>query len=118
MSSRITATPSPPAWDKLHSLRNRAVMRVLSPPKKPLFFNIAPREALSMSLHQRLVLQESWKALEEAGYNPKDLAETQVGMFIGAEPTGYFYETFTGASDAIVASRLFYFLNLNGPALT
>src|SRR5262249_11696673 len=30
----------------------------------PLFFNIAPREALSMSLHQRLVMQESWKALE------------------------------------------------------
>ena len=83
----------------------------------PLFFNIAPREALSMSLHQRLVLLESWKALEDAGYNPKDLAEAQVGMFIGAEPTGYFYETFTGASDALIASRLSYILNLSGPAL-
>jgi polyketide synthase PksN len=83
----------------------------------PLFFNIAPREALSMSLHQRLVLLESWKALEDAGYNPKDLAEAQAGIFIGAEPTGYFYETFTGASDALIASRLSYLLNLSGPAL-
>lgn len=31
----------------------------------PLFFNISPREAESMNPHQRLILQESWKALEE-----------------------------------------------------
>jgi polyketide synthase PksN len=83
----------------------------------PLFFNISPREAESMNPHQRLVLQESWKALEDAGYNPKKLADSQVGIFIGAEPTGYFYESFTGSSDAIIASRLSYFLNLKGPAI-
>lgn len=37
----------------------------------PLFFNISPRDAESMNPHQRLILQESWKALEDAGYNPK-----------------------------------------------
>ncbi len=83
----------------------------------PLFFNIAPREAESMNPHQRLVLQESWKALEDAGYNPRNLDGSQVGIFIGAEPTEYFYESFTGASEAIVASRLSYHLNLRGPAL-
>ncbi|MWC28302.1 SDR family NAD(P)-dependent oxidoreductase [Paenibacillus sp. MMS18-CY102] len=83
----------------------------------PLFFNISPREAASMNPHQRLILQESWKALENAGYNPKTLAGTNTSMFIGAEPTGYFNETFTGFSDAIVASRLSYYLNLNGPAV-
>src|SRR5262249_21246337 len=83
----------------------------------PLFFNIAPREALSMSPHQRLILQESWKSLEDAGYNPKDLAGARVGIFIGAEPARYFHETFTGASDAITASRLSYYLNLRGPAM-
>ena len=81
------------------------------------FFNISPREAESMNPHQRLILQESWKALEDAGYNPKGLSDSLVGMFIGAEPTGYFHESFTGSSDAIVASRLSYYLNLNGPAL-
>ncbi|WP_374192067.1 SDR family NAD(P)-dependent oxidoreductase [Bacillus sp. XF8] len=83
----------------------------------PLFFNISPREAASMSPHQRLVLQESWKALEDAGYNPKNLAEMPVGVFIGAEPANYYHESFTGSSDAIVASRLSYYLNLMGPAM-
>ncbi|MCP5002672.1 MAG: SDR family NAD(P)-dependent oxidoreductase, partial [Planctomycetes bacterium] len=82
----------------------------------PLFFNISPREAVSMNPHQRLVLQEGWKAIEDAGYNPKNLSDTNTGVFIGAEPAGYFHETFTGSSEAIIASRLSYFLNLNGPA--
>jgi polyketide synthase PksN len=83
----------------------------------PLFFNLSPREAESMNPHQRLILQESWKGLEDAGYNPRDFEDSRVGIFIGAEPTGYFHESFTGASDAIVASRLSYYLNLKGPAL-
>lgn len=83
----------------------------------PLFFNISPREAESMSPHQRLILAESWKALEDAGYDPKALSSFVTGMYIGVEPTGRFYGSFTGSSDAIIASRLSYFLNLNGPAL-
>jgi acyl transferase domain-containing protein/enoyl-CoA hydratase/carnithine racemase/acyl carrier protein/NAD(P)-dependent dehydrogenase (short-subunit alcohol dehydrogenase family) len=82
----------------------------------PLFFSISPKEAASMNPHQRLVLQESWKAIEDAGYNPKDLSGSQTGVYIGAEPTGYIGESFTGYSDAIIASRLSYILNLNGPA--
>ena len=54
--------------------------------------------------------------MEDAGYNPKTLAETKTGIFVGAEPTGYLHQSFTGASDAIIASRLSYFLNLRGPA--
>jgi len=83
----------------------------------PLFFNIPPSEAEAMHPHQRLILQESWKALEDAGYNPKSLANAQVGLYIGAEPVAYFHDSFTGSSEAIIASRLSYFLNLKGPAL-
>ena len=83
----------------------------------PLFFNASPREAESMSPHQRLILQESWKSLEDAGYDIKRLADTQVGVFIGAEPCGYAYRSFTGASEAIIASRLSYLFNLKGPAM-
>ncbi|MCG8339341.1 MAG: type I polyketide synthase, partial [Proteobacteria bacterium] len=82
----------------------------------PLFFNLSPSEAESMNPHQRLVLQESWKAIEDAGYNPKSLSGSLTGLFIGAEPTGYVGDSFTGYSDAIIASRLSYILNLNGPA--
>lgn len=83
----------------------------------PLFFNISPRDAESMNPHQRLILQESWKALEDAGYNPKSFRDQAVGIFVGAEPSGYFHETFIGASDALIASRLSYFLDFKGPAL-
>jgi polyketide synthase PksM len=83
----------------------------------PLFFSISPREASSMNPHQRLILQESWKALEDAGYNPRALSNCQVGTFIGAEPSGYQSDSFTGSSDAIIASRLAYTLNLQGPAM-
>ena len=82
-----------------------------------LFFNISPREAEAMSPHQRLILQESWKSLEDAGYNPKALEDTKTGLYIGAEPGAFIGESFTGSSDAIIASRLSYFLNLKGPAL-
>src|SRR5262249_7170019 len=81
----------------------------------PLFFNIAPREAESMSPHQRLILQEGWKSLEDAGYDPKSLADTLVGVFVGAEPTGYFHASFTGSVDALDPSRLSSYLRLNGP---
>ncbi|WP_198683408.1 SDR family NAD(P)-dependent oxidoreductase [Peristeroidobacter agariperforans] len=82
----------------------------------PLFFNISPNEAESMNPHQRLVMQESWNAIEDAGYNPRALAGTQTGVFVGSEPTGYQGHTFTGLSEAIIASRLSYVLNFNGPA--
>ncbi|WP_327224548.1 SDR family NAD(P)-dependent oxidoreductase [Streptomyces platensis] len=81
------------------------------------FFGIRPHEADLMSHHQRLLLQESWHALEDAALDPKALAGSRTGLFIGAEPTGYPHESFTGASDALVASRLSYFLDLRGAAL-
>ncbi|HWH00362.1 MAG TPA: beta-ketoacyl synthase N-terminal-like domain-containing protein, partial [Pilimelia sp.] len=83
----------------------------------PEFFGIDPREADSMNLHQRLLLQESWHALEDAGIDPHSLSGSDTGMFVGAEPAGYLHESFTGASDALVASRLSYILDWHGPAL-
>ena len=83
----------------------------------PLFFNLTPHEAESMTPHQRLVMQESWKALEDAGYNPMTLAGRAISVYVGAEPGGYHHDSFTGGSEAIVASRLSYFLDLKGPAM-
>jgi amino acid adenylation domain-containing protein len=83
----------------------------------PLFFDISPLEAEGMHRYQRLVLVESWRALEHAGINPRSLSEAAVGVFVGAEPAAHVPTSFTGASDAIIASRISYFLNLHGPAL-
>nr|DAC82021.1 TPA_exp: polyketide synthase [uncultured bacterium] len=81
----------------------------------PIFFNIPREEASCMNPHQRLILQEGWKALEDAGYNPNTFSSFKMGIYIGAEPMGH-TGSFTGGSEAIIASRLSYFLNFKGPA--
>ncbi|WEV28974.1 SDR family oxidoreductase [Streptomyces sp. 71268] len=88
----------------------------------PLFFEISPREAELMDPRQRLLLQEMWRALEDAGYGERSLAAGNVGVFVGVEEGDYRYlvddqATVTSNSNAILASRLAYFLNLSGPSM-
>ncbi|MDJ0460313.1 SDR family NAD(P)-dependent oxidoreductase [Streptomyces sp. H27-C3] len=93
----------------------------------PLFFNISPGEAEYMDPQQRVLLQESWRCVEEAGYNPEALSGTQCGVFIGCSVNGYggrLDETELsahqnlGTNSAILASRISYTLNLKGPCLS
>ena len=89
---------------------------------EPLFFEISPREAETMDPRQRLLLQESWKALEDAGYGPEQIKTQKIGMFVGAEQGDYQFLTrgegsITSNHNAILAARLAYFLNLNGPVM-
>lgn len=83
-----------------------------------LFFRIAPREAASMGAHQKLVLESAWCALEDAAILPDSLAGQDVAIYVGAEPSSPVAgASFTGSSDAIIASRLSYLLDLRGPSL-
>ncbi|MBT4686708.1 MAG: amino acid adenylation domain-containing protein, partial [Rhodospirillaceae bacterium] len=83
----------------------------------PSFFGLTDEEARAMNPHQRLIMLEGWKAFEDAGLNPWDLAGSRSAIYIGAEPCNWYEGSFTGASDAIIASRLSYLLDLKGPAL-
>jgi polyketide synthase PksM len=88
----------------------------------PLFFEISPREAAGMDPRQRLLLQESWNALEDAGYGPKQIKANKIGMFVGIEEGDYQLLSpqkgaITSNHNAISASRLAYFLDLNGPVM-
>ncbi|MCW3466424.1 non-ribosomal peptide synthetase [Chitinophaga nivalis] len=88
----------------------------------PLFFEISPREAEIMDPRQRLLLQESWKALEDAGYGPVQLNAATVGVFVGVEQGDYQdlvkdSPFITANHDGILAARLSYFLDLKGPVL-
>ncbi|MEU0390190.1 type I polyketide synthase, partial [Streptomyces chartreusis] len=92
------------------------------------FFRISPREAVSLDPQQRLALEVSWEALEDAGYPPSDLTGRQVGVYVGLNTADYhelltrdmanidlYYGT--GNTFAASAGRLSYFLGLRGPSL-
>lgn len=88
----------------------------------PMFFEISPREAMCMDPRQRLLLQETWKALEDAGYGTTQI-KNKIGMFVGAEEGEYGKlvkekGSVTSNSSALLAARLAYFLNLSGPVMT
>ncbi|MEU9678028.1 SDR family NAD(P)-dependent oxidoreductase [Streptomyces parvus] len=96
----------------------------------PLFFSISPQEAMNMDPQERLFLQESWNALEDAGYTPRRLADAhhgRVGVFAGVSKTGFdLYgpelwkrneKLHPLTSFASVANRVSYLLGLRGPSL-
>ncbi|XYH97119.1 SDR family NAD(P)-dependent oxidoreductase [Sorangium sp. So ce1128] len=91
------------------------------------FFGISPREAELMDPQQRLFLQSVYKAVEEAGYRPSDLARLRTGLFVGVGSFDYYdllreagvpieaYTT-TGMLHSVLANRVSYLLNFTGPS--
>ena len=93
----------------------------------PLFFNISPREAELMDPQQRIFLEACWGSIENAGYNPTSFSGKRCGVFVGCGTGDYKdrFDTkelnaqiFMGNAVAILAARISYYLNLQGPSLT
>ncbi|MEV0689370.1 amino acid adenylation domain-containing protein [Streptomyces sp. NPDC050388] len=87
------------------------------------FFEIAPKEARTIDPRQRHLLQESWKALEDAALGAEELKGSRVGVFVGVEQGDYQLlvgdsGSLTSNHDGVLAARLSYFLDLKGPVLT
>jgi acyl transferase domain-containing protein/NADPH:quinone reductase-like Zn-dependent oxidoreductase/NADP-dependent 3-hydroxy acid dehydrogenase YdfG/acyl carrier protein/surfactin synthase thioesterase subunit len=92
------------------------------------FFGISPREAARMDPQQRLMLELSWEALENARIAPKGLRGSPTGVFFGAmwmeygrllaAPTSISQHTATGLDLSIISGRVSYSLGLRGPSLT
>lgn len=93
------------------------------------FFEISPREAALMDPQQRVLLQETYKLFESAGYSAHSLRGAPVGVFIGISGSDYAgmmlkgvedrnIYTATGTSYSIAANRLSYFFDLRGPSVS
>jgi acyl transferase domain-containing protein len=91
-------------------------------------FGISPREAASMDPQQRLMLEVSWEALEDAGHAPAALDGTSAGVYFGLCNSDYgrlllgqreLLDAYVGTGNAhsVTAGRLSYILGLRGPSI-
>lgn len=90
------------------------------------FFGITPREAVRMDPQQRILLELSWEAFENAGLAADRLAGSDTGVFVGLTTTDYAYlqipdiTTFNGhagmgGGHCIATGRIAYFFDFRGP---
>lgn len=94
-------------------------------------FNISPKEASLMDPNQRIFLETSWEALEDAGYGGHKLRGQRVGVFLGfssfssneyfnhvsrLEPES-FAASMTGNLAPVIAGRVSYLFDFKGPSL-
>lgn len=94
----------------------------------PTFFGISEEEALSLDPQQRVLLETSWEALEDAGIPVDSLAASRTGVFVGLSTADYRdlvqsslpdnpYGS-TGNNTALASNRISYCLDLRGPSFT
>lgn len=92
-----------------------------------LFFGISPREARQMDPQERLFLECSWNAIEDAGYKISAINTRKIGVFAGVtnglygwnDPDLWQKQVHSNVSSAYwsVANRVSYCLNVTGPSL-
>jgi acyl transferase domain-containing protein/NADPH:quinone reductase-like Zn-dependent oxidoreductase/acyl carrier protein len=92
-------------------------------------FGISPREAAEMDPQQRILLEVTQGALEDAGWRPSAVAGEEIGVFIGGSATDYAELRLpdhagadryfmTGNALSILSNRLTNVFDLRGPAET
>ncbi len=89
------------------------------------FFRISPIEARMMDPAQRMLLETTWQALEDAGIDPGSLKKSRTGVYAGIGSSEYRDviaasgqdDLYFGTSGSITAGRVAFVLGLEGPAM-
>ncbi|ASA57845.1 type I polyketide synthase [Vibrio gazogenes] len=94
------------------------------------FFEISPREAMNMDPQQRMLLEVSWEAFEQAGITQAQLYGKNTGVFIGISGAEYLSAYIqsnpddlngymgSGSTPSVAAGRVSYTFGLTGPSIT
>jgi amino acid adenylation domain-containing protein/non-ribosomal peptide synthase protein (TIGR01720 family) len=94
------------------------------------FFGITPIEAKRIDPQQRLLMELSWEALENANYIPSQLSGSKTGVFVGISGNDYLqlqtkqlpledidpYFT-TGWAHSVASGRISYSFGFEGPSM-
>lgn len=94
----------------------------------PEFFGLSPIEATNMDPQQRIMLELTWHALENAHLPANELKGKPVGVFMGssnndygmliaADPAEAHPYALTGTSSAVIPNRISYAFDFRGPSL-
>ncbi|HSI50538.1 MAG TPA: SDR family NAD(P)-dependent oxidoreductase, partial [Ideonella sp.] len=92
------------------------------------FFGVSAREAAVMDPQQRIMLEQAWTCIEDAGYDPLQFSGSRTGVYVGV--FNYDYEDHlrhaldaieghvsTGTHAALIPNRISHFLNLHGVSM-
>ncbi|MDQ1538169.1 MAG: hypothetical protein QOE58_2562, partial [Actinomycetota bacterium] len=90
------------------------------------FFGMSPREALATDSQQRMLLEASWEAVEQAGIDPISLRGSATGMFAGVMYGDYsallgsreLEDSVGGSLGSVATGRVSYTFGFEGPAVT
>lgn len=91
------------------------------------FFALSKMEADNIDPQQRMALELTWEALEQARIPASGLRGTDVGVYVGssnndymflavADPTTAHPYAITGTASSIIANRVSYFYDFRGPS--
>ena len=88
------------------------------------FFGIRPIEAHGMDPQQRMLLETSWHALEDAGIDPERLRGSPTGVYAGIASSEYRdlmkdsgSPSYLGTAGSMAVGRVSFCLGLEGPIL-
>ncbi len=89
------------------------------------FFRISPIEARTMDPQQRMLLETTWQALEDAGIDPEHLRGSRTGVYAGVGGSEYrdlfqttrYEHNYLGTTGSVTVGRVAFALGLEGPAM-
>ncbi|MEU6881628.1 type I polyketide synthase [Streptomyces sp. NPDC046712] len=93
------------------------------------FFSLSPHEASATDPQQRVILEASWEAFEQAGIDVHTLRGSQTSVFVGVMAADYHARPGTvaegaegflvvGTDSSVVSGRVSYSLGLEGQAVS
>lgn len=90
-------------------------------------FGVSDHEASLIDPQQRILLEEVWSAIEDAGLSVSSLRGSNTGVYVGISGHDYSYSiqekessnvySMTGNAHSIAANRISYLYDLKGPSI-